>query len=129
MVTANDESQLIQDICDIIVEKGHFKLAYIAIPDVQGKFQFLGNSGEQGYMQNLFISVNPAIPEGRGSLGTGFREDRAIYNQTFQTAPHLIPWKSKAIQFGFHSSASLPIHRGEKKMGHVIYLSRAGACF
>ena len=117
MVTANDESQLIQDICDIIVEKGHFKLAYIAIPDVQGKFQFLGSTGEQGYMQNLFISVDSDIPEGKGSLGTGFREDRAIYNQTFQTIPHLLPWKARAIQFGFHSSASLPIHRGGKKWG------------
>ena len=117
MVTATDESTLMQALCDIIVQKGRYQLAFIAVPDDQGRFQYLASAGEHGYLLDLHISTDPTIPEGRGSMGNGWREDQTVYNQFLQNIPDMWLWKERAERFGIHSSASLPIHRGGKKWG------------
>lgn len=124
LMTIKEDIGFCQSVCDLIVAYGRFTVAFIAVPDEYGFFQYVAASGELGYIQNLVISTDPALPEGRGSLGIAWRENCAKYNQMIHDALHMTPWKDRASRFGIRSSASLPIHRNGRPWGMLsIYHS------
>ncbi len=117
MVTTTELSTLFQNVCDLIVEFGRFQIASIAIPKDDGSVWYFGMAGAKDYLKQVFVSVDPDIPEGKGPLGTAWREDRAIYNPSFHDFKNMTPWVEHADLFGLQSSASIPIHRRGKKWG------------
>ena len=46
---------------------------------------------------------------GRGPTGTAIRTGRIDYQQDFMIDPRILPWRDNALQFGFRSSAALPL--------------------
>ncbi|EGQ61934.1 sensory box-containing diguanylate cyclase, putative, partial [Acidithiobacillus sp. GGI-221] len=73
---AEDESVLLQHICEIAVQQSGLKLAFVSRPDTQGRFQFLAAAGQVGYLKDLFISSDAQIPEGQGPAARAWREAR-----------------------------------------------------
>ena len=109
--SARDEQTLLQSICAAAVEQAHLQLAFIARPDESGRFQILAAAGATGYLEDLHISSDPAIPEGRGSAGRAWRANQAMYNASFERTPFLAPWQARARRFGFGANATLMIER------------------
>ncbi len=112
--TARDEPALLQPICATAADLGHLKLAFVARPDVHGRFQVLAAAGATGYLEGLYLSIDPSLPEGRGSAGRAWRTNQAIYNASFARTPFLAPWHERARRFGFGASATLVIRRAGK---------------
>ncbi len=102
---------LFRAICEIAVQYGQLKLAFISVPDADQRFKVLASAGETGYLEGVFISSDPDIPEGQGSMGRAWRDGQVRYTQSFANAPHLAPWRARAERFGFGASAALPILR------------------
>ncbi len=94
-----------------------FPLASIAMPKEDGSVWHFGQAGAKDYIEHVFISVDPNIPEGKGPLGTAWREDRAVYNPSFGDFKNMAPWVEQAKHYGIQSSASIPIHRRGEKWG------------
>ncbi len=115
IATIDEEQALISRICELAVEYGHLDLVWIGRPDDHGTFRFLSASGATGYLDGILISADPSLPEGQGPAAVSYREDRIIFNATFETNPAQSPWRERARQFHFHASAAIPIHRS----GHV----------
>lgn len=113
IATAQDEPGLLQSICDMAVQYGRFRLAWIGQPDESGAFRFLAASGATGYLEDHIISIDPGIPEGQGSSGRAWREGQALFNDSFESMPSLAPWRELARRLGLFASASLPIRRGD----------------
>ncbi len=103
--------ELFQAICDIAVKYGQLKLAFIGVPDGQRLMRFIASAGETGYLEGLTVSIDPDVPEGRGSIGRSWRERTVQYNQSFAGSPHLKPWQERAARFGLGASATIPILR------------------
>ncbi|MDE1942826.1 MAG: EAL domain-containing protein [Betaproteobacteria bacterium] len=103
--------ELFQAVCDIAIKYGHFRLAFLGVPDGQRRMRIIASSGETGYLEGLAISIDPEVPEGRGSIGRCWRERTVQYNQSFASAPHLQPWQERAARFGLGASATIPILR------------------
>ena len=105
------EEELLQTICELGVRYGHLKLAWVGRPDSDQRFQFVAAGGDISYIDGLYISSDPSIPEGQGSAGRTWREGGAYYSESFDATPILKPWQLRAQQWGLRASATLPIFR------------------
>lgn len=103
------EDELFQAICDLAIRYGHLKLAWVGRPDDAQRFQFIAAGGGVSYIDGLFISADPSIPEGQGSGGRTWRDGRAYYSESFGATATLKPWQARAEQWGLRASATLPI--------------------
>lgn len=106
-----DESQLLQAICDLAAEQAHLALAYIARPNARGRFEFLASSGRIQAIENVVIATDAHSPQGRGSVGQAWRDGKSHFNNSYAGEPTLAPWREHARSFGLRSSAALALHR------------------
>ncbi len=107
----DDEDSLLQAICDLAVHYGGLKLAWIARPDAQGRFQKVAASGEVSYLEAVEVSADPNVPQGQGSMGRAWRDGVASFNQSFAGTMALKPWRAWARNLGLRANASLPLYR------------------
>ncbi len=128
IATTEDAHSLFTAVCEVAVQYGQIKLACIAVPDSHQRFRFLASAGETGYLEDLFVSTDPAIPEGLGSMGCTWRARRAHYNSSFDdSVVRLSPWRDRAKRFGLEATATLPIMRGETvKALFCVYHAQPG---
>ena len=109
---ANNETGLLQTFCELAVRIAGLQLAWIGQPDPSRRMIFLAKAGPAvSYLDQLLISVDPAIPEGRGSSGLVWQDGQARFNNSFRASPELQPWMRRAIDHGLGASAVLPIRR------------------
>lgn len=109
---SHSDTQLLQGICELAVRHARLKLAWIGMPDAQGRFTFIAAAGEAtGFLEGLVISAHGEDPAGQGSTGRTWREGRSYYHRSFGATPFLHPWLERAARYGINACASLPITR------------------
>ena len=107
---AENEAALLQAFCDLAITHAHFKLAWIGRADAQGVLRFLAAAGATGYLDDVFISIRPDVPEGQGVAGLAWQSGAPVYNPSFTKNPAMRPWRERTRRFGLRSSATLPIY-------------------
>lgn len=112
------EEELFQKICQNAVTFGSMKMAWIGMSDEKSKlFHPIAYAGEgTDYLKNLHVSIDENSLYGKGPTGTAFRENSPYWCQDFQNDPKTAAWHVHAENYGWQSSAALPIHRN----GHVV---------
>ncbi|MFA7278835.1 MAG: ATP-binding protein [Sterolibacterium sp.] len=105
--------ELFAGICKIAVEHAGMKMTWIGIPrETDGRILPVTSHGDgTGYLDEVTISSNPDIPEGRGPTGTAYREGKTIISQDFQEDASTNPWHATGKSYGWRSSATFPISR------------------
>ena len=126
---AEDESVLLQHLCEIAVQQAGLKLAFVSRPDAQGRFQFLAAAGQVDYLKDLFISSDAQIPEGQGPAARTWREGHVYFGNNFAQESFLAPWKERALAYGLTTSATLPIFRDGKVWAILSVYSGEGPPF
>lgn len=109
IIRTNDEKALFENTVKILVALGNFDLAWIGIVDNDLKVVPVASCGKTEYLDNIFISVDPAIPEGNGPVGTAIREKTTVRINYPDEDPRYAPWKERAHKYGFKSIISMPI--------------------
>ncbi|NMB64591.1 MAG: EAL domain-containing protein, partial [Spirochaetes bacterium] len=109
IIRTNDEKALFENTVKILVALGNFDLAWIGIVDNDLKVVPVASCGKTEYLDNIFISVDPAIPEGNGPVGTAIREKITVRINYPDEDPRYAPWKERAHKYGFKSIISMPI--------------------
>ncbi|MDQ7091034.1 MAG: EAL domain-containing protein [Methylococcales bacterium] len=111
IIRAKSQQKLFDDICQITVEKKQFSLAWIGLLNHQtSKIEVAAKSGSaENYLENIFISVNPEIPEGQGATAIAIRENTHVINNDFLHAIRNKPWYRVAKKKPIQSSAAFPI--------------------
>ncbi len=109
IVRSQDRNLLFREICNIVVDYGKFKMAWIALPDNEtGMIKPLVFSGfEDGYLEHILISANNS-PEGQGPTGSAFRGGKYFICNDIQNEPVMQPWREEALKRGYRSSAAFP---------------------
>lgn len=105
------EEELTQKICEIIVEDGGYRMAWVgsAERDEEKTVRSVASSGfEEGYFEKAKI-VWANVEHGRGPTGTAIRENRIVIGEDFLTDPQLSPWREFALQRGYRSSIAIPL--------------------
>jgi diguanylate cyclase (GGDEF)-like protein/PAS domain S-box-containing protein len=123
------EKELFQVFCDIAVEYGNMQLAWVGIPDNQHKLVHVASKGGAiGYLDNLLVSTNPDLPEGRGLSGIAYRENRPAVTNDISTDASMRPWLTKNQEYGIASIAAYPISRGGNPYAILaVYSAQIGA--
>ena len=111
------EQELFDDICGAVVTYGGMSMAWIGMidPVAEGRPATVSPTACAGdgteYLGNLVISLDAALPEGRGPIGLSYRTGEPYWCQDFPRAPETAPWHARAARYGWAAAASLPLRR------------------
>ncbi|TEU11347.1 MAG: PAS domain S-box protein, partial [Anaerolineales bacterium] len=111
VVRATEESDLLHQICRLIVEVGEYRLAWVgfAEQDKKKSVRPVAQTGfEEGYLETLNI-IWADTERGRGPTGTAIRSGEYCTAKDIPTDPRFAPWREAAIQRGYASSVALPL--------------------
>ena len=122
--SANAE-ELLPKVCHDVVQLGGMKMAWIGFVDeATGKVRPMTSFGlGTDYVEGLDITVNVDDPKGHGPTGTAIRDNQPFWLQDFQNDPRGMPWLDRVRQFGWASSASIPLRLGGKAIGALTIYS------
>src|ERR1019366_1188736 len=129
LVRATDEPSLLNQICDLVVNVGGYRMACVgyAEHDERKAIRVAASSGfEAGYLDTL--NVTWADEErGRGPTGTAIRTGEVTACRDMTSDPRFAPWREAAIKRGYRSSLALPLKSGEEVLGALtIYATETG---
>ncbi len=130
IIEAEQENALLNRICQILVEIGGYKFAWIGFKedDSHKRVRPVGEAGfEKGYLATLAITWEDT-EWGRGPTGTAIREGRVVMAKDLQSEKTFEPWRHEAIKRGYASSISIPLVLGETILGAInIYSANQNA--
>ncbi|RTY95140.1 PAS domain S-box protein [Flavobacterium sp. GT3R68] len=118
IVRTSEKQTLFREACDIAVNIGKFKMAWIGIIDEESRnvIPAMIAGEENGYLSRVKTISTEDIPEGRGPSGTAIREERSVICNDIENASWELLWKEDALERDYLSSMSIPI----KKFGKVF---------
>jgi PAS domain S-box-containing protein len=130
VVRASDEKSLLKQVCDIAVEVGGYRMAWVgyAEQDENKTVRPLAQAGgEEGYLGTVDITWADT-ERGRGPTGTAIRTGEVAICQDTLTDPDFLPWREEAQRWGFRSSIVLPLKSEAGVFGSIsIYAVEARA--
>lgn len=121
IIHAKDHLQLFAEACQILVQEGEFKMAWIGLIDPAKKNLVVANSfgDEHGYLNK----INPiSLSDKQGPLGPSARsilEKMTVVNNDSENNASYIIWKDMALRIGYRSSISLPIFVNGIVIGNI----------
>ncbi len=111
IVRSQDPKSLLSEICRIAVDRGDFLLAWIGVPDAEGRRIVSATSQGPGQSYVSEIAVDLFDPlSAAGLTGTAYKTGRPVVVDDIATDPLTAQWKEKALARGFRSSAAFPIN-------------------
>jgi len=125
IVHAASIQELLPKICQVWVEQGGMRMAWIGLVDdatglVRPEASFgAGIAHEEWHL----ISVDARQPSGRGPVGIAIRESRPVWCQDFQNDPLTGRWHENGTRHGWASSASLPLCLRGKTRGVITLIA------
>ena len=111
LARAQDESELLGEICRILVGPGGYRLAWVGFADAEPDcaVRIVAHAGRDGgYLERLRISWSDD-ERGHGPTGLAIRERCARVCRHIDTDPNFSPWREQARREGYRSSAALPL--------------------
>jgi PAS domain S-box-containing protein len=125
LLQESDAQRLFEEICRVIVEKTGFRMAWIGIADLdQGTVTPVAEANVvQGYLSKVTIRCDDS-QWGQGPTGTAIRENRTVVIVDTDTDPRYGVWRETAREYGFRSSAAIPIRQQDRVFGCLNIYSK-----
>ena len=131
LIRSESESDLLARVCQIAVEVGEFRLAWIgyASDDPQKLVVPQVHAGEEnGYLSRARITWSEHEPAGRGPTGRVIRGADAVVVPDMENDPSVAPWLEAARKHGLRGVVCLPLKDSKRTFGAlVLYMSEARA--
>ena len=111
IVHSSSKEELLPKICQMMVEQGGFKMAWIGMADAATgmvKPVFSHGTGTE-YLSGAEISTDGGTASGRGPTGTAIRENRLVWVDDFLSDPNTSLWRERAAGFQWRSSAAIAL--------------------
>ncbi len=123
IVHIHDKSELLNEICRIVVETGGFAMAWA------GRFNQEKHTIEpvtvyghdDGYPDTIALSTDDLPPHNQGPTATALREREFKVCNNVEYGPRMAPWQKKALGRGYHSVAAFPFAPDTKNAGVITY--------
>jgi len=130
MIHAEAEKDLLEAVCQQVVEVGEYSLAWIGYmpADPREKLRPLAYAGrDNGYLNKLNIYM--ADPRrGSGPVGEALRSGQPVITKSIKKDPSFKPWMKDALRRGFKSSIAIPLVTGGSAFGVLnIYADEVDA--
>ncbi|MCW6035280.1 PAS domain S-box protein [Spirulina subsalsa FACHB-351] len=128
LVHADTEEALFQQICEIMVTVGGYRLAWVGYPEYDSaqSVRVVAQAGwEAGYLDQLQITWADR-ERGRGPTGIAIRTGKPAVLQNILTDPHYAPWREEARKRGYRSSIAIPLNQSYQNLGHWVQENSKG---
>ncbi len=122
LVRASDESDLLRNICQVIVRSGGYHLAWVGFAkhDEEKTVRPVAHMGyDKGYLESVKITWDDT-ERGRGPTGTAIRTGKPCVARNIQKDPAFAPWRAEAIKRGYASSIALPLRTNGQPFGALV---------
>lgn len=126
VLKAIDEQQLLNEVCQIIVDDCGFALVWIGFAnnDEEKSVTCAASAGfDEGYLKTLKLSWGDN-EWGRGPTGMAVRNGRIEMCKNMRTDPRFGPWREHALKRGYESSIVFPLKSNERTFGAVTIYSK-----
>jgi PAS domain S-box-containing protein len=126
LVHATDEHELFQSVCQILVEVGGLRLAWVGHceDDAEKTVRPVAMAGYGlDYLEKAKISWGEETERGRGPTGIALRTGKPYWVKDTRTDPSLAPWRSAAIARSYASCVALPLITYGKRIGNLSLYS------
>ena len=131
LVRATTEAALLHDICQVIVEKGGYRMAWVGFAenDENKSVRAAACAGcDEGYLEKSKITWSDTNERGRGPVGIAVRTGQITICHDFQSDPAVAPWREEAARRGYASLMALPLRNAGKVIGVMaLYAAEANA--
>lgn len=131
LIRADNEMQLMQNICRTIVVTGGYRVAWVGMAEIDEEkaIKPVAQWGDsQGYLKNLNVSWSNT-DHGRGPTGTAIKTGKPVVVQYIEYDPKWEIWRENALRHGFRSSISLPLISGGRPFGALVIFSEETYAF
>src|SRR6202140_1530906 len=111
LAQAGSEQELLQQICDVIVHLGGYRMAFIAYAqqDEEKTVRPMANAGHgDGYLEAIALNWSDT-PVGQGPVGTAIRENRICVVADTANDAMFAAWREAALQRGYAAVITLPL--------------------
>ncbi len=127
---ATRETDLLADICRIIVDRGGYRMAWVGLAedDPAKTVRPVCHAGhEDGFLSLVRIGWGDD-PFGAGPTGKAIRTGQPCIGRDFLSDEQLLPWRGEALRCGFRSTVALPLCANGRVFGNLtIYASEPDA--
>ncbi|MFX1561905.1 MAG: PAS domain S-box protein [Promethearchaeota archaeon] len=131
LVRAIDESTLLQEVCQALIEVGGYRFAWVgyAEKDKVKTIRPVAYAGfENGYLKALNLTWDDK-PQGRGPTGTAIRSGKIQISRNIITDPSFSLWRVEAITRGYVSFIALPLISSNQTIGSLNIYSASSNSF
>lgn len=114
LVHATSETELLHDMCRIMVETGGYRMAWIGYAqhdEVKSVTPIAQAGFDEGYVSSLKVSWAEG-ELGNGTAGTAIRTGKPRVVKNIRTDPLFPQWRAQAIKRGYESALGLPLLNG-----------------
>lgn len=130
LAQAGSEQELLDQVCDITVRIGGYRMAGIAYAeaDEAKTVRPMAYAGyDSGYLAKIDVKWSDT-PAGRGPAGTAIRENRICVIADTASDPQFAPWREAALKRGYAAMIALPLRGASLPFGVLaIYSEQAGS--
>lgn len=131
LVRATDEHELLQSVCQILVEVGGIRMAWVGVceDDPKKMVRPVAMAGQGlDYVENAQISWSDETDRGRGPTGIAIRTGQPYWAKDFRADPTLLPWRDAAVAHGYASCVALPLIMHGTRLGVMnLYAGKPNA--
>ena len=128
LIRAKDESDLLNEVCKVVVEVGGYRMAWIgyAKEDEARSVTPMAHAGvEEGYLAEVNVTWNQNEPLGRGPVGQAILSNTAVVHDDVAGDSEFAPWLPFAQTRGYRGNICLPLRDATHTFG-VLGLYSAG---
>jgi len=129
MLRAQDESQLLEDVCRIVVDIGGYRLAGVgyAQDDAEKSLRPMAAAGDKPEnVLRMRLSWDAKSPWGQGPAGQCVRTGLAIAYPDLRDQAQGFPWRDAALANGYEGAITLPLREGARCFGFIGLFSGQG---
>ena len=131
LVRAASEDELLQSICQAIIEQRGYRLAWVgyAQHDESKSIKIMARAGhDEGYLDAMQLTW-AETERGMGASGRAVRNGKTQLCQDIANDPLYRPWRDEALKRGLASNIALPLLNGDNTVFGIlnVYAAEANA--
>lgn len=129
VIDQSRREEIEQIACERLAASDSYELAWVGEPDPETQsVEVRAEAGAADYLDRVSLSVDPADPRSEGPTGTALRTGEMQTARDVGSYSNYEPWRDVADEFGFQSSAAVPIRYEENTYGVLnVYADRQDA--
>ncbi|MDS0283706.1 PAS domain S-box protein [Haloarcula onubensis] len=129
VIEQSTREEIERTVCELLADADSYLFAWVGDADATTQtVRLREEAGVEGYLDDVTISVDPDDEHSEGPTGRAFRTGDVQTTDHAQTAPRYEPWHDHASEYGYRSSAAIPIVHEDTVYGVLnVYSDRQNA--